>query len=260
MRSSQGTAAPSDRLDRAERVFREINHEHLASWLPVQSAQFESTLAFVHGRFAEGRRLVGLVRQRMPDLLTPGSRVLDLGSGNGGVALPFAAVGHGVFETHAVDVFRHRELAEVLRKTGLEIQVAVGVGEQLPYTDACFDLVLYLETVEHVAVPRRVGREICRILRPDGRCLVTTPPRLCFALRPDPHYFVRGLVMLPNSLQRWIVERIARKGTRYEVTHLYWTSRGVLSTLPGLKKETVLARHGGWSRLLSWDLIVARKR
>jgi 2-polyprenyl-3-methyl-5-hydroxy-6-metoxy-1,4-benzoquinol methylase len=252
--------SPGDNpVDRVERIFLETNQRHLSSWMSQDDKRFRETLAFVLGRFAEGRRLVQLVSEQMPQLMAPGSRVLDLGSGNGGVALPFASVGKGRFETHCLDVFRHRELTQVVREAELEVLYAIGYGEHLPYADESFDLVLYLETVEHVAKPKSVGREIHRILRPGGACIVSTPPRVRFAFRPDPHYGVRWLVLLPNPLQKWIVERVARKGTRYEVTHLYWTSAGVLRTLPGLKSEAVNAREGFLSRFLNWDLIVVRK-
>jgi len=45
----------------------------------------------------------------------------------------------------------------------------------LPYADASFDLVTATEVIEHLADFRRVVREIHRVLRPGGVCILSTP-------------------------------------------------------------------------------------
>ena len=45
----------------------------------------------------------------------------------------------------------------------------------LPFTDASFDCVLFLEIMEHVFNPYTMLREFARVLRPTGSLILTTP-------------------------------------------------------------------------------------
>jgi len=48
-------------------------------------------------------------------------------------------------------------------------------SQSLPYPDASFDIVTATEVIEHLADFRRVVREIYRVLRPGGVCILSTP-------------------------------------------------------------------------------------
>ena len=50
-----------------------------------------------------------------------------------------------------------RLLRDVQRATGLPVRYALASGRQLPYAAESFDIVLLIETLEHVARPRRLG-------------------------------------------------------------------------------------------------------
>jgi SAM-dependent methyltransferase len=47
--------------------------------------------------------------------------------------------------------------------------------ENMTFADASFDAVLCIQVLEHVADPFAAARELARVLRPDGRLLLTTP-------------------------------------------------------------------------------------
>ncbi|HEU4676242.1 MAG TPA: class I SAM-dependent methyltransferase [Motilibacteraceae bacterium] len=53
----------------------------------------------------------------------------------------------------------------------------------LPFADACFDVVVSLQVVEHLWDQPRFVRECARVLRPGGAIVVSTPNRLTFS--PD---------------------------------------------------------------------------
>ena len=48
----------------------------------------------------------------------------------------------------------------------------------LPLSDGCADVVAAVETIEHLENPRAFCRELCRIVRPGGWVVITTPNQL----------------------------------------------------------------------------------
>jgi SAM-dependent methyltransferase len=216
-------------------------------------------MEFSLGRLAEGRKALAYLTSRYGDLLGGPERirVLDVGCGNGGMLLPFAEAGHRCW---GLDLTLHPELAEVAARAGLSLGQLQARGEALPFPDGSLDLVLLAETVEHVPGVRRLGAEVARVLRPGGLCYVTTPPRLRFLAQGDPHYGVRGLLLLPDGLQRFVFERWVAPGEAYDVTHVFWSAAGVMRALPGLELAEITSKNwAGPLRRLDWDWIVARK-
>jgi SAM-dependent methyltransferase len=76
------------------------------------------------------------------------------------------------------------------------------VDYKLPFEDGDFDVVLFLETVEHVSRPACLVRELARVTRPDGTMILSTPnvlwePIHAFAAitglhhSEGPHRFIR---------------------------------------------------------------------
>lgn len=237
--------------------FLRVNERHLAATLPPGSAGYEQRAEFARERLREGRKTFEYLARRYPEAVAPGARVLDVGSGNGGLLLPFAEAGH---RSWGLDLDLHPEVAEVARAARLPLCHVQGRGERLPWPDEVFDVVLLTETLEHVDDPRRLGAEVARVLRPGGICYVTTPPRLRFLLRGDPHYGVPGLLLLPDGLQGLLFERVLARGQRYGVTHVFWTAAGILRALPGLELAEITSKNwAGPLRRLDWDWLVARK-
>ena len=102
-----------------------------------------------------------------------GKRVLDLGCAGGFMAEALAAKGAIVTgidpAAQAVNVARVHAA-----EAGREIQYDVGVGEELPYDDAAFDVVVCVDVLEHVADLDQGLREVERVLVPGGRFLFDT--------------------------------------------------------------------------------------
>ena len=51
------------------------------------------------------------------------------------------------------------------------------LSEALPYGDESFDVVTMLAVLEHLSYPRAIVAEICRVLKPGGRLLLTVPSK-----------------------------------------------------------------------------------
>ncbi len=116
-------------------------------------------------------------RERELDLarLTAGESVLDVGCGTGTLAI---AAARRVGETGAVvGVDPSPELLARARRKARRARVDAGFetahGEELPFADASFDLVLSSLVFHHLShdVLRSSAQEIRRVLRPGGRLL-----------------------------------------------------------------------------------------
>lgn len=100
-----------------------------------------------------------------------GSRVLDLGCGDGSFAAAIAGAGAAVT---MADVAREALRRARARVPGAEA-VALPDGGPLPLDEDAFDLVWAGEVLEHVADVAGLLAEVRRVLRWGGTLVVTTP-------------------------------------------------------------------------------------
>jgi SAM-dependent methyltransferase len=218
----------------------------------------ERRLAFALSRYDEGERTVALLGQEYPDLMARQNLVvLDLGSGNGGMLFPFAHRARLV----ALDIYIDQELVAFRRAAKIPLVHLLGEASRIPIASGSIDVVLMAETLEHLTEPKRAGEELARIVSPGGVCLLSTPPRLKFALKPDPHYGIRGLALLPDTFQRLVAERVFGHAD-YNVHHLYATSWGVERQFPqGAFRSRVICPHRtDWTRHLAWAYLAFERR
>jgi 2-polyprenyl-6-hydroxyphenyl methylase/3-demethylubiquinone-9 3-methyltransferase len=102
-----------------------------------------------------------------------GKNVLDLGCAGGFMAEAIAERGARVVGIDpAADAIAAASRHSIAG--GLTIQYDVGVGEALPYDDNCFDAVVCVDVLEHVADLACVLTEVTRVLRPGGFFLFDT--------------------------------------------------------------------------------------
>lgn len=142
--------------------------------------------------------------------LAPGKplRMLEIGTGSGGIAHYFGA--HSTLEiaVDAVDVHDARQISEGYRFTRVE-------GADLPFTDGYFDVVISNHVIEHVGDSTAQARhlaEMNRVLRPGGIGYLAVPNRWMLV---EPHYQLAFLSWWPR---RWRTPylRMMRRGEAYD--------------------------------------------
>lgn len=109
----------------------------------------------------------------------PGELVVDIGAGTGNVAVEAARRGAHVtavdLTLRQVETGRARCSGE-----GVSVQWHVADAEQLPLGDASVDVALSGFGIVYAARPDQAAREVCRVLRPGGRLVLTAYPRDSF--------------------------------------------------------------------------------
>lgn len=101
-------------------------------------------------------------------------RLLDVGGQIGAFALFASRVG---FNATAVDLELFTKIyAQILAEHGVNYPTCDVGADPLPFPEGSFDAVTYLDVIEHHAFsPKRVLREIYRVLAPGGRLVISTP-------------------------------------------------------------------------------------
>lgn len=105
-------------------------------------------------------------------LVGPGTRVLDLGFGEGYGSQILGGAGA---EYRGVEID-----AEIVQNAASRYGPLFELydGTSIPAADSCFDLVVALQMIAYLEDPQPLLREIRRVLRPEGTALITTPNRV----------------------------------------------------------------------------------
>ncbi len=161
--------------------------------------------------------------------IAEGQRVLDVGSGNGVVAVTAARLGARVVGTDYVPELLV-EAAEHSRLAGVEVDWRFADVEALPFPDARFDAVL--SQFGHMFAPRpkvALG-EMLRVLEPGGTIAFSTWPPVHFAGRllelagrylPPPHGVASPLLWGdPESVREQLDDAVEELHFEYQVMRI----------------------------------------
>jgi SAM-dependent methyltransferase len=158
----------------------------------------------------DSRRWKALKIERLLELdRHPGPlRLLEVGTGSGGIAHYFGTHPSDRFEVEAVDVVDNRLVTEGYRYSAV-------TDVRLPFPDDSFDVVLSNHVIEHVGdehQQRAHLAELKRVLRPDGVGYLAVPNRWMLV---EPHYRLIFLSWLPR---RWRSPylRMSGRGSVYD--------------------------------------------
>lgn len=168
----------------------------------------------------------------------PPRRLLEVGTGSGGIAHYFGAAGTMGWDVEALDVEDVRLVTEGYRFTQVD-DVA------LPFPDASFDVVLSNHVIEHVGDSGQQARhlaELARVLRADGIGYLAVP---CRWMLVEPHFKLPFLSWLPQPVADAYV-RWAGKGSHYDCRPL--TVQG-LEAMLGEAGFAFVQHHGDALRL-----------
>lgn len=106
----------------------------------------------------------------LPGLFKKGEKVLDLGCGDG-VVSEFLAKNIGV-DVLGADI--SPKALKVAKKRGIKIKL-LDVEKPLPFKKGEFDTVFWGDNVEHLFDPQNTLRQIRRVLKKEGRIVLSCP-------------------------------------------------------------------------------------
>lgn len=156
------------------------------------------------------RNLKALKIERLLDLVGRPQpiRMLEIGTGSGGIAYYFGTHPQLQCDVDAVDIYDNRVVTKGYRYHQV-------YDTQLPFADESFDVVLTNHVIEHVGNERAQRAhlaEIHRVLRPDGVGYLAVPNRWMLV---EPHYKLAFLSWLPHAWRTPYL-RMMGKGDVYD--------------------------------------------
>lgn len=157
------------------------------------------------------------------DRVGRGGRLLDVGCGDG-YLLSRVAGAHDFTagldpERGAIEIARRRLGGAAAR--GL----ARAAAGSLPYADRSFDTVVLAEVVEHLRRPARAVTEAARVLRDDGRLVLSTPQWRADGMWDEAHHHRE---YRPGELRRLLEAGFREVSITHFLSRRWWTARKLL--------------------------------
>lgn len=126
--------------------------------------------------YQRARNPMRLLQRELLAQACKGRHILDIGGGTGRTAAALGMLGHDV-----VVVDLDRERINFGKRSAQALFVRAD-GYRLPFAEATFDEVVLEEILEHLEDQKAFISEAYRVLRPDGRIILSTPNRWPFRI------------------------------------------------------------------------------
>jgi 2-polyprenyl-6-hydroxyphenyl methylase/3-demethylubiquinone-9 3-methyltransferase len=189
----QERAATLEELMATNEIFDQVAGEWWSdsSWLSLLRTGMNE------GRFAYFRRVLA---ERGVD--PRACRALDVGCGGGFLAEEFARIGCQVTGVDLSEATLQVARAHAAQG-GLQIRYLRASGDDLPFPDASFDLIICCDVLEHVPDVERVVREGARVLRPGGIYLFDTINRTLRSNLVSIKLLQEWAALIPREVHDW---------------------------------------------------------
>ena len=174
-----------------------------------------------------------------------GKRILEIGSGLGLFNIVCQQRGGHCYGIEP-DPMKVEISLDLVDEPGIKRNMMRGVGEDLPFRDATFDLVLSFQVLEHTQIPERVLKETVRVLKPGGYIHFVVPNYNSFW---EGHYGLIWLPQFPRPLAKMYV-RIADRDADFLDEIQYITPSRIPRALKGEKLEILNLGVETWEKRL----------
>jgi len=196
----------------------------------------------------------------------PGAWILDVGCGSG----RHTAAAYQIQDARVMGVdLNLDDLGEARQRLRFHDRLGAHGGgawsfgaadvTRLPFADACIDLVICSEVLEHIPDHERAIRELVRVLKPGNPLVVSVPrffpERVCWALAKDYSKANQGHVRIYRKKR--LIDLLLRAGTRlkgHHYAHAIHTPFWWLKCLVG-PTRTDSTPVNLYHRLLVWDIM-----
>lgn len=142
--------------DNTEKLCDELGHwkyDKMVAERVKRTAWLESEAAYIRG----------IIHRSTGIKLGTESKVLQVGAG------PDDVIDHwDAAEKHAIDPLANEYKEKFHEFQDKSVKYIAGVGENLPYEDDYFDVVIIRNALDHVDEPDQTLREVYRVLKPNG--------------------------------------------------------------------------------------------
>lgn len=145
--------------------FEEFERIYPSNYHAFEFSESEFGFVFKVRRRLEAKRVLSWCAGLADD-----ARIVDIGCGDGFHLELLRDFGRQTWTLEGVDADARAAL--MAEKKGLKVHC--GLLENLNLTEASYDLAIMIQTIEHVAHPAKLLRDVRRILKPGGRVVIVT--------------------------------------------------------------------------------------